>query len=322
MQRLIVRKVVHTIGVLLLVSLGVTYLINLAPGDPAYTILGPNATAQQAAEVDKSLGLTRSLYVRYWDWLKGLVHGNFGTSYITKQSVLGSIKQALPVTAELIVLAFGLALVISIPAGIYCAYRVDGRFDRAWSGVSSALISFPPFVSALVLSYIFAVVLPRHTPIHFPATGWANLTAGLGSNLWHAFLPVLALALTLVPVYSRLLRADMVETLQEDYILAARAKGLSHRRILLVHAFKQSSFSLITVAGLSLGALISGAAIIEVIFALPGLGNLIVTSISNNDVPVVQGVVMFIAIVYVFLNLAVDVLYTYADPRVRVQGIT
>jgi peptide/nickel transport system permease protein len=316
--RLIARKLLHTVFVLLLVSFGITFLINLTPGDPAYSILGDQATKAQVIAVHKSLHLDDPFYLRYWDWLKGLLHGDFGTSYLTHQTVLSSIQQAFPVTIELIIVAFLIALIVSIPIGIWTAYRADGRFDRVWAVVSSALISMPPFVSALILVYIFALQL-RNFPIHFPVTGWTDLTAGFGQNLWHVFLPAFTLALVLVPAYSRLLRADMVATLQEDYILAARAKGVPARQILTVHALRQSSFSLITLAGLSLGQLISGAAIIEVLFALPGLGQLIVNSISSKDIPVVQGVVMFIAMLYVVLNMIVDLAYAYLDPRVRLQ---
>jgi peptide/nickel transport system permease protein len=315
---LIVRKLLHTIFVLLLVSFGITFLINLTPGDPAYSILGDQATPEQVAQVHKTLGLDHPFYQRYWDWLKGLVQGNFGTSYVTQQKVLHSIAQAFPVTAELIVVGFLMAMIISVPVAVYCAYRADGRFDRAWAVVSSALISFPPFVSALFLAYVFALVLRKY-PIHFPVTGWTYLSGGLGSNLYHVFLPALTLSLVLIPLYSRLLRADMVATLQEDYIRAARAKGVPTHRILFIHALKQSSFSLITIAGLSLGQLISAAAVVEVIFALPGLGQSIVNAIGQKDVPVIQGIVMFIALVYVFLNLAVDLAYSYLDPRVRLR---
>ena len=318
MARLIVRKLLRTVSVLLLVSFGVTFLINLTPGDPAYAILGAQATRSEVAQVHKLLHLNDPFYLRYWDFLWGLLHGNFGTSYVTDVPIIDSIKQSGPVTAELIVVAFLMAIIISVPIGVYCAYRADGRFDRVWALITSALISSPPFVSALVLVYVFGLLL-RNFPIHFPVTGWTSLTASVGSNLWYVFLPALTLAFVLIPTYSRLLRADMVATLQEDYILAARAKGVPTRQILVVHSLRQSSFSLITLAGLSLGQLISGAAIVEVLFALPGLGQLLVNSINSKDIPVVQGVVMFIAIVYVVLNTAVDVAYAYLDPRVRLQ---
>ena len=316
MVQLVTRRLLHTIVVLLLVSFGITFLINLTPGDPAYSILGDQATDEQVAQVHKSLHLDDPFYMRYWDWVQGLLHGDFGTSFLTKQGVFHLILQAVPVTAELVLMAFLIGLVISIPVGVYCAYRVDGRFDRAWSIISSAMISSPPFVSALVLVYLFALQLRI-----FPVTGWVPITSGLVSNLGHVLLPALTLAIVLIPLYSRLLRADMVATLQEDYILAARAKGVPTRQILVVHALRQSSFSLLTLAGLSLGQLISGAAIVEVMFSLPGLGQLLVNSISSKDVPVVQGTVMFVAIVYVFLNMAVDLAYSYLDPRVRLQKV-
>jgi peptide/nickel transport system permease protein len=306
------------VAVLLLVSFGVTFLINLTPGNPAYSVVSDQATAQQIAAVDKSLGLNQPFYERYWHWVSGLFHWNFGTSYATNEKVITMIARALPVTAELIAVALIMSLLISIPVGIYCAYRVDRFFDRAWAGVSSVLISFPPFISGIILAYVFGYLL-RHFAVHFPVTGWTYLTGGLGSNLWHVFLPALALSFVLIPVYSRMLRSDMVATLQEDYILAARAKGLRTRRILVVHALRQSSFSLLTLAGLSLGALISGAAVVEVIFALPGLGQLMVNSISAKDIPVVQGEVMFIALCYVVINTLVDLGYNYLDPRLRLR---
>jgi peptide/nickel transport system permease protein len=318
LANLIVRKALHTVIVLLLVAVGITFLIDLTPGDPAYAILGDQATPEQVAQVHHALHLDDSFYVRSSDWIWGLLHGDFGTSFLTNQSVLSRITQAAPVTAELIVAAFLMAIVVSVPAGVYSAYRAGGYFDRIWSMVTSALISLPAFVSALILVYVFALSL-RNFPVHFPVTGWTDIKDGLGSNLWHVFLPALTLALVLIPAYSRLLRADMAATLQEDYILAARAKGLPTRQILIVHALRQSLFSLVTLAGLSIGQLISGAAIVEVIFALPGLGQLIVSSILAKDVVVVQGTVMFIALVYVLLNTAVDMTYSYIDPRVRLQ---
>lgn len=318
MARLVARKLLHMVCVLLIVSLAITFLINLTPGDPAYSILGDTATKAQVFAVHEALHLNDPFYVRYWDWLTGLLHGNFGTSFLTHLSVISLIGQAVPVTAELIIVAFIIAIVLSIPIGIYTAYRSDGRFDRAWGVVSSGLISMPPFVSALILVYVFALLL-RNFAINFPATGWVNLGTDFGGNLRDVTLPAVAMALSLIPAYSRLLRADMIATLQEDYILAARAKGAPPRQILMVHALRQSCFSLITLAGLSLGQLISSAAVIEVLFALPGLGQLLVNSISSKDIPVVQGVVMFIAVVYVVLNMLVDLAYSYLDPRVRLE---
>jgi peptide/nickel transport system permease protein len=188
-----------------------------------------------------------------------------------------------------------------------------------WSVASSTLISFPPFVSALFLVYFLAVSL-KDFPVHFPASGWGYLGGGLGQNLSYAFLPALALALVEIPGLSRVLRADMVSTLQEDYVLAARARGVPTRRILLRHALRPSSFSLVTMASLSFARLMGGVIVVEVLFSVPGIGQLLIVSIFNKDVPVVQGLVMFIAVVYVLINAAVEVGYHALDPRVRAAG--
>jgi peptide/nickel transport system permease protein len=327
-SRYIARKLLHILVVLLLVSFFTAFMLDLTPGDPAYAILGDQATPEQVAQVHKDLELDRPFYQRYIQWLgvghiidskdytTGILQGDFGTSYRTKEKVMDVIKERLPVTLELVVLAVLLALAIAIPIGIFTAYRADGKFDRSWRAASSALISLPPFVSSLILVFIFALTL-RHTFFHFPVTGWTRLTDNLPNNLWSAALPVFTLALIEIPAYSILLRADMIATLQEDYILAARAKGLPTMRILLRHALRPSSFSLLTLAALSLGRLIGGSIIVETVFALPGLGQLLVTSITQKDVLIVQGVVMFVAIAYVLLNAFVDVMYHVLDPRVR-----
>lgn len=319
MSRLIARKAVHVVCVLFIVSFVLAFLLDLTPGDPAFAILGEQATPEQVARVHEDLNLDDPFYSRYWDWGTNVVQGDFGTSYRTDQKVSDMIMERLPVTAELIVLALLMTLVVSIPIGIYTAFKADGLFDRIWQLAASTLISIPPFVSALVLVFIFSLQL-RDTFFQFPVTGWVKLTDDLFDNLWHAFLPALTLALVEIPVYARLLRDDMIATLQEDYILAAKAKGLRTRQILLRHALRPSSFSLITVAALSTGRLLGGAVIVETLFALPGLGHLIVANILTKDVLVVQGIVMFIAIIYVLINSLTDIAYGYLDPRVRAHS--
>lgn len=314
MLRNFVRKGTHVVLVLLIVAFATTFMLDLTPGDPAYALLGENATPEQVAQVHSDLGLDKPILDRYWTWLGQVASGDFGQSYQSRSNVLEMVTNALPVTAEIVLLSFAIALMIAIPIGTYSAYRPDGKIDRLWAFASSSLISLPSFVTALVLVYVLAI----HFRI-FPATGWAPITDGLGQNLWHAFLPALTLALVEIPAYSRLLRADMIATLQDDYILAARARGVPTRRILVRHALRPSSFSLITLAGLSLGRLVGGAVIVESIFALPGLGQLLLNSILSKDVLVIQGAVMFIAIVYVSINMTLDVIYGAVDPRVRLR---
>jgi peptide/nickel transport system permease protein len=316
--RVIARRLVHIVLVLFLVSFALTFLIDLTPGDPAFSILGDQATKEQVEQVHKDLHLDDSLPSRYWRWVSGVARGDFGTSFVSERPVMDAILEALPATLELVILTMLVSLAVAIPIGVYTAYKPDSRFDRFWTLFSSFFISLPGFVVALLLVYVFALLL-QDFPIHFPPTGWARLSESPAENLWYITLPVLALSLQQIPAYSRLLRADMLATLQEDYILAARAKGVSTRKILFRHALRPSSFSLITLAGVNLGHLIGGAVIIEALFALPGLGALSVNSVFSKDIAVVQGIVMLVAIVYVVVNNLIDVTYGYLDPRVRVR---
>lgn len=317
--RLIAGKLVHLVVVLVIVSFALTFLIDLTPGDPAFSIVGSEATKEQIAEVHEQLHLDDSFIDRYASWVEGVVQGDFGTSYITKEPVGDVIWQRLPVTFELVVLVLLVSMLFAIPIGICTAYRPNGWFDRCWTIVSSAVIAVPPFVSALVLVFIFALRL-KDAPVHFPASGWIPFSDDPVDNLWYVFLPMLTLVLVEVTRMSRLLRADMIGTLQEDYILAARARGVSDRRILFRHALRPSSFSLVTLAGLTLGQLIGAAVVVEVLFSLPGLGQALINAIQAKDVPTVQGIVMFIAIAYVVINATIDILYGYLDPRVRVRS--
>ena len=293
-------------------------LINLIPGNPAYAILGSQATPHQVGLIDHQLGLNQPFVIRYLKWVGDIAQGHFGTSLVTHQPVFEIIKTRLPVTLELAILAELLALALAVPLGVYAAQRAGSLFDRSSTAAASVLISSPGFLTALLLAYLLAVQFRI-----FPVTGWVPLTQSLGGNLSHVFLPALTLALSELPVFMRLLRSDMIATLQEDFILAARAKGMPTHTILFRHALRPSMFSLLTLSGLSLGRLLGGTVIVESIFSLPGLGQLIITSIFNKDYVTVQGVAMFIALSYVVINMVVDVAYGFLDPRVRRgRGVT
>lgn len=296
---------------LLCVTFATAFLLELTPGDPAATILGDAATPEAVEAVRLDLGLDMPWYERYVDWLSGLVRGDLGESFRSGESVGSIIRSALPVTIELVVLAVLMALLMAVPAAMYAAYRSGGRFDRAVHVVSSALVSVPPFVSAPLL--VWLLVLKAGW---FSATGWTGLWESPGSNLRFAFLPALALALNEAPLFAAALRSDMVTTLRENYIANARARGIRPRTILVRHALKPSSLSLLTLVGLSLGRLIGAAVVVEVVFVLPGLGTVLINSIHTRDFPTVQGVVVFIACVYVLANTVIDLLYRYLDPRV------
>ena len=223
-----------------------------------------------------------------------------------------AIKERLPVTLELLIYSQFIALVVAIPMALIAAQRSGGIFDRTSTTVAFGLLSLPSFVVAIVLILVFAVKLGW-----FPAVGYVPFTENPAENLHDLFLPALSLAVAELAVYLRLLRTDLISTLQEDYITMAKAKGISSRRVLLRHAFRPSSFSLITVAGLNMGRLIGGAFVIEVIFALNGIGRYIYTGILSRDYIPVQGGVVVVAVAYVLINFCIDMLYAVIDPRIR-----
>lgn len=310
--RVVGSKLLATLPVLFAVSLLTFGAMDLIPGDPVIAILGNSATAETSAALAEQLGLNRPWFERYLTWLGAALQGDLGTSFLSRVPVSDLIGQRLLVTTELLIFSQIIALVVAIPVTVWGAYRPGRKLDRAATVSSFVLISLPPFVVALVLSYVFASLLGW-----FPTAGFTPLFANPLENLRSLLLPSLALAAGSAPVYSRILRADMRRTLEQDFILVAKAKGMTTGRILLGHALKPSSFSLITVIGLTLGSLIGGALVVEIIFGIPGIGRLLFDAINRRDYIVVQGVVAFIALVYVLVNLLVDILYILLDPRVR-----
>jgi peptide/nickel transport system permease protein len=305
-----------TLLVILLAATALTFFItNVLPGDAAVAILGDSATPADIASLRTELGLDRNIVVRYVDWLSHALRGDLGKSYRTRENISTMIADRLPVTLELILLTQLIALAFAVPAGILAAYRSRTKVDSALATVSIGLLSTPAFVKGILLIYLMSVLLGW-----FPASGYKSLSDGLGANLHSLALPAMTLALAEFPVYMRLLRADMISTLQQDYILVARAKGLSVREILLGHALRPSSLSLVTVVGINLGRLVGGAVVIETLFALPGIGQMLVNAVYQHDQFVIQGVVLVIATGFVLINLLVDLMYAVIDPRVRTSG--
>jgi peptide/nickel transport system permease protein len=305
---------------LVLVLLAVTFLsflmLNLLPGDTADVVCNISGGEECREEVRERLGLDEPLPVRYVTWLGNALTGDLGESALNGQPVWEAITQRMPVTIELLIYSQILALGIAIPCGIWAAQRAGGIFDRTSTSLAFAGLAIPNFMLGIILIKVFAVDLQL-----FPATGYTPLTEDLpGSiftNLHDLFLPAVTLAVAELAVYLRLLRNDMIATLQEDYITMAKAKGMPNHRILLRHAFRPSTFSLVTVAGLNMARLIGGTLVIEVLFALNGLGKYLVDSILRRDYIPVQGVVVVIAVGYVLINFAVDMLYAVLDPRIR-----
>jgi peptide/nickel transport system permease protein len=308
----VARRLLYLVPVLLAVSLLTFLIASLLPGDLAYTILGDQATPEKVAALRHDMGLDQPIWWRYLSWLGNVLQGDFGRSFRTGQTVLQAVAERLPVSLELMLLAQIGALTIGIPLAVACAVRSGSAFDRFMTGSAFSMLSVPAFLSAILLIYLFAVELRW-----LPATGYIPFHEDPVGNLRCFLLPALTLALGEWPVLMRVLRSDMIQTLQEDYIAMARAKGLKPSRILLVHALKPSSLTLVTVTGINIGRLIGGTVIVESIFALPGIGRLLLSAIFTRDLIILQGVVLIVALGYVMINFIVDLLYAVLDPRIR-----
>ncbi len=302
-------------GTLLAVSAVSFLLVALLPGDVAVLILADSATPERVAALREQLGLDQPLHIRYLQWLGNVLSGDLGRAIHSGEATLDVILSRLPVTIELILLTQVVALGLAIPFGIWSAYRRGSSVDTATLVACLALLSTPAFVVGLFLIYIFALNLQW-----LPATGFVPLHEGIGANLQSFVLPVVSLALIEVPVYLRLLRSEMIGTLQQNFIALARGMGLPTWRILLENALRPSSLNLITVVGINMGRLMGGAIIIEQMFALPGVGQLLVQSIYQQEYLMTQGIVLFVATMFIVINLLTDLVYALVDPRLQRDG--
>jgi peptide/nickel transport system permease protein len=312
----VLTRVGKLLGVLVLVSFLTFCLTKLLPGDPVNAILGPQASDPAAvAALRDELGLDEPFLAQYGDYVRGVVTElDLGTAYSSGFEVRELLASRLPATIELILLAQVVALVLAVPVALYSAYRAGSVADRAVTAGAFGLLSVPSFAMAVLLVYVFAIQLGW-----FPAVGFERLTGpeGVGGNLRSLVLPVAVLVTGLTAVYTRVLRSDLIVTLQEDFMLTARAKGLPTWHLLVRHALRPSSLSLLTVFGINFGTLIGGAVIVEYYFSIPGIGQMAIESINKRDYLAVQGVVLVVATVFVLVNFAVDLLYSVLDPRIR-----
>lgn len=314
MGLILARRLRRLLVTLFVVSFVSALMLSLLPGDPALQVASAdyNITADQLDDVRHELGLDRPIPVRYAKWVGAAVQGDLGTSFRTREGVGQAIWDRLPVTVELMVVAQIMALLFALIVAPVSAYVRGSWFDRGATTVSFGLLSLPSFILGLLLIFLFAVKLQW-----LPATGFQPLSDGLGPNLKSILLPSATLAAAEAAVYTRLLRAEMISTLQEDYVLVAHSKGLPRWRILLQHALRPSSLPLVTLMGLNIASLIGGSVIVETLFALPGVGRLAVDSILGRDFVMVQGIVAFVTVAYVLINFLVDLLYYALDPRIR-----
>jgi peptide/nickel transport system permease protein len=312
MLRFVISRLLQLVVICFLISVFAFLLVHLLPGNPAKTILGADYTPATYASLLKQLGLNKNLFEQYTTWITNIFHGNLGQSYITKQTVTNALSVAVPIDLELVIVSQVLALLVAIPMALVAALRPNRAFDRAATTSTFGMLALPTFVVGPLLVLVFAVTLKW-----VPATGFDRLSQGFGANLKSVILPSVALAIGSITVYYRLLRADLIATLQEDFVTMARSKGLSTRYILLRHVLRPSSFSLLAGAGISIGTLFTGAFVVEILFQLPGIGFQLVNAIYGNDYLMVQGMALVAAVAFVVVNFAVDFLLTVLDPRVR-----
>lgn len=314
MKTFIFKRILSLLPTFFIVSLIVFSVIHLTPGDPAAAMLGDTATIEQIEELRSELGLNAPLYEQYIQWILGVFQGDFGYSYFMKQTVMSAIMNHIGPTLSLALLAQALAIVIGIPLGVIAASRRGSAIDQSLMGVSLLGISVPSFLLGLFLMLLFAVKLQW-----FPVGGYASLSEGLWNHLKYLIMPAISLGSMQVALTARMTRSSVLEVLNTNFIKSARAKGVKERYVIYKHALRNAFLPILTVIGQSLGMLVAGAVVVETIFNVPGIGQLIINSIERRDYSVIQGVVLFVTFTYVFINLIIDLLYGVIDPRVRLS---
>jgi peptide/nickel transport system permease protein len=314
-KRYLAERVVQLVVVLFVVSVIVFGLVRLIPGDPATVQLGSEATPQALAALRHDLGLDRPLWVQYGLWVRQVLRGDFGQSWVSKQSPLALIRRFLPATLQLTGLAFAIALLIAFPAGVLAARYPGSWLDRAITGLALLGVSLPSFWLGIML--ILAVALRTGW---FPPSGYASVWEDPGLALRTTALPAFTLGVGLAAPLSRFLRSGMLDVLSAEYIRTARAKGLGERAVVVRHALKNALLPVVTVLALQIGTLVGGTFVIEQVFAWPGIGRLSLTAIQHRDYAIIQAVVLLVAAAFVLINFAVDVLYVWLDPRIRLEA--
>jgi len=305
-------RLLRLVAVLLAVTAASFAMISLLPGDMVTTVLGANATEDDRAAVRAELRLDDPLPIRYARWVGDAITGDLGQSYRTRQPIAEALGERLGVTLQLVVLSQLIALALAVPMAIFGALRPGSWLDRAISAVQLGLIATPGYLVAIALIAVFAVQLGW-----FDTTGYVPLSESPFGNLKSLLLPALALGLEPVALYARVLRTDLINTFDQDFVWFARAKGNPTKRIVLRHALRPSSIGVVTLAGITLGRMIGGTVLVESIFALPGLGRFTIDAISNRDFMALQGAVVVLTVGFVIVNFAVDLLHGVIDPRIR-----
>ena len=308
----VLKRILSLIPVLFVVSVVIFLVIYLIPGGPATALLGLEASAEQIEQLNTELGFNRPFLVQYADWLSGVFHGDWGESFFLQQSVLDCIAQYFGPTLSLAILAQIFAVILSIPLGILAAYYRGSAVDLATVSVSLLGIAVPGFLLSMFLMLFFGVFLRL-----LPVAGYAPLSQGLWEHLRYLILPALSLGLVQAAYITRMTRSAVLDVLYSNFIRTARAKGLRESAVVFRYALKNAGPTILTVIGQSFGGLVTGTIVTETIFNIPGLGMLTMTSINRRDVFVIQGVVLFVTLIYVLVNLVMDILYGLVDPRIQ-----
>jgi peptide/nickel transport system permease protein len=316
MLKFLLQRLLALIPVLFTVAVIVFLILRLTPGDPAAVIAGNNATNEDIDRIREQLGLTKPLLAQFAIWLGGVLQGDLGYSFYLGKSVTELIAQRIEPTLSLATGTMLLSVLVAVPLGTLAAWRMGGWLDRMLSGFAVAGFSVPVFVIGYVLIYIFAIQL-QWLPVQGYRRLFGEFSQGLGAWAYQLVLPWLSLATIYVALIARVTRASVSEALTEDYIRTARAKGISEQWVLLRHALANAAVPIVTVIGIGIALLIGGVVVTETVYAIPGLGSLTVDAVLNRDFPVIQGVVLFFSVLYVLINLGVDLSYLWLDPRIR-----
>lgn len=316
MLRFLMQRLLALIPVLFTVAIIVFLILRLTPGDPAAVIAGNNATNEDIDRIREQLGLTKPLFTQFTIWLSGVLQGDLGYSFYLNKPVIELIAQRIEPTLSLAAGTMLLSVAVAVPLGTLAAWRMGGWLDRILSGFAVAGFSVPVFVIGYVLIYVFAIELQW-----LPVQGYRRLfgpsSQGIGAWAYQLVLPWVSLATIYVALIARVTRASVSEALTEDYIRTARAKGVTEQAVLLRHALANAAVPIVTVIGIGIALLIGGVVVTETVYAIPGLGSLTVDAVLNRDFPVIQGVVLFFSVLYVVINLLVDLSYLWLDPRIR-----
>src|SRR5215216_6455544 len=315
MAAYILRRLVMLVPVMLVVGIVVFALVHITPGDPAAVILGDSGTPEDVARVREQLGLDEPLPIQFADWFAGVLRFDFGDSIFLGESVRSALLGRFPPTLLLTVYALIVQLLIGVPAGVIAAVRHNSILDRVLTVIAISGAAIPTFLLGIFLILFFAVKLPW-----LPSGGYVPITEDPFEHFKSMLLPAFALGFSSAGLLARLVRSSMLDVLREDYVRTAFAKGLPEQLVIMRHALRNALIPALTIIGISIGALLGGAVVTETVFTIPGMGRLVVQSIARRDYPVIQGAIIAIAMTYVLVNLVVDVLYVYVDPRVRLGG--